>query len=480
MVAFRYHLKTPAPTLVCREFFMSFSFLCPYTDCENLLGDRSDSSTCICKRREPVVVCSACTLPSRSGAKFCRSCRTELPKEAPKLTAQTISTPGEFGFAGQFRRPAIPVLGRFYAVDVEGRLFSLSPRVGAQAREVARLPAMACGFNTGVVVEPLPGSGTLAGPCYLSIHPDGVEAVQLFTGTVTRLCGPKLGTTLVANASEAEANAFRGIAANNDFCTFAERLHGTESALVIQYLSSQRPAERPFILEGSSLLGPVLCEGRIVIASEDRVIVYDPQTPSTWEMQLPGGFSPLFKRSTRFVNVPLGSTPITVALSDAGVEVWIVGSRSGEYGLLHLNLSTKVQEFTALPEGSSVASNPDGTLCVCTVRELSVLGGAASTLRSIPIHASLGMPVYLVETFTRDAKIVCYYSQYSPQDQFAVHMIDGHSAEPLAEFRFHDPVFNQDSCCGTSLLGRHLFAQSLSFRPSAGGYGLRLTHWETE
>jgi hypothetical protein len=389
---------------------------------------------------------------------------------------------------GSFRRPPVAANEFLYALAVDGSIVRLSSRSGAKAKTFAGFEAPSAAFNRIAAVDVAgqavaqgaaqgeAGGGAVRGWTLLAASYAAIEAVSLNDGKTHKLHEARVGSEVVANTSEAESTGFKGLAATGDFCAFAVRASVSEVTLTIRYFSENHPVEHPFTLDGTGsgakVAGPVCHGDQTAMCSEHEVGVYDAATQTAVTLPMPRGFTPLLSRSSRELNVPPGSIPITVISSQFGRQVYLGGHLHGNPGLMRISLDgnsgdsrAESTEFRRLPAGSSITSQADGSLCVSTLDGIDCIGGPGPAVRTGTLEP--GMPV------SYDASNLCYFGEEFETGQ---HRIGATMGGKMREYRFDDPLCNRNTCCGAFFSGRDGLVAYLDVTAKDGN-GLRFAHW---
>src|ERR1700744_4749705 len=202
---------------------------CPYALCEVSEEPARSSLLCSCELRRVIVVCPKCSARNRAGAHYCRKCRSDLDSSISKKVLSGTPPQADFmSLRGCIRRPPLLMNGQLYVLDTAGKLFEIAPRAEAQPREVARLKSGEAGFNSGAIVEAAASAKGLRGHLYLAVSSSRLEAVSLDTGNITVLYEPREGESILANSSEADSTAFKGVTAAPGCAAIAVRTAARE------------------------------------------------------------------------------------------------------------------------------------------------------------------------------------------------------------------------------------------------------------
>ena len=471
---------------------MNASLLCPYPACGQTLESATNTRTCSCAYRQAVAACSYCGILNRAGARICRACRFELAGHAAAANpAASSAAKADFlAFEGRFRRPPVVAGSFLYALSIDGALSQLSPRTGAQAREIARLQWPAAGFNRGAAVHISPGNNGAAagtGPrgwTFLAVSPSAVEAVSLVTSEVRTLYQPPAGQQIAANTLESEAMQFRGLVATSDFCAFAVRTGPAQATLTIRYFAEDRAIAQPLQVHGSSILGPAFHDGCVVLCTESEAGLYDTRSETTKLVPLPRSFRPLTSRS-RFdlqgpgslpptsrssfdLKVPAGHLPLTYASVAGGPpEAWIAGHGLDDRpGFLRVDFKAGHSRFEPLPGITSIATNSDGSLSVSSSEAgLQGIGHALPSGR--PGARQAAMPVVY------EAPYFVYFAEQSIDGR---HRLQVSSPARSFQAEFEDRDCDPESCCEVFVVGDDLLVAYLDIDAGPQGKGLKLAH----
>ena len=454
--------------------------LCPYATCGEPLGSTQEAGACGCESRRSILLCPSCSATNRTGAHFCRRCRTEL-EPPPPAEISGIGRDADFlSIRGRFRRAPLLSNGLLYALETGGKLISLAPRKGARPREVAELGgkpgSSRAGFNTGAVVEAANSLRGLRGYLYLAVSPDSLEAVSLDTGRVSRLYEPLENEAIAANSSEEDSTGLKGLAATEDFCAIAVRKAGGEIALTLLYYSWVQ--EQPLKIRGTEVCGPVICGRLIVLCSDESVGVYDTDSGRAYTVPLPADFHPMMNREQRGIGLAPGAMPLAVLNGAGGVEAWIAGygtNRPGgreplRHGLLQVSLDQITYQFhdVAGEAPFSMHSLPQGGFFVSTSAGVQFPAQPEKPARRV--HMREGMPVGF------DGATVTYFRP-APQEGWHEIAIDSEGAAAKAYFPDPENECNEDSCCGVLIDGKDVVVPYLKISFDPNGEGLKFAHW---
>lgn len=457
---------------------MGASLSCPYPNCARE-SDHDSHGACNCEYRLPILRCASCGMQNRSGALFCRACRAALPE--PELRRGTlrgrVGTP--LAMPGSFRRPPLAAQGFLYALAKNGALLQLSSREGAKAREIARVESHLASFNGSslVNVQNAGGYGLPAGWTYLAVSQFRVEGISLAEAKLSTsdlkaktIFEPQEPDTIVANRTEGESAACKGLAANSEFVAFVVRTEAGDNVLTLCYLHQDRPAERPLTLEGSQVAGPLMCERQIVFCTREQVGLYDQETQSSFTANFPSKFEPLLAPSSELLSIPAGSMPFAVDRRNPDKHtVLVAGVMGSDTGLLRVEFEENRKSFRKLDKPASFSTGANGIGCLALPETMEIFGTAEGGVHRARTHP--GMPAYFV------ASGLGFFAETNFEGRHRVQLA---GRERTVELPFDDPKCNEETCCGMYALGTDFVVAYLDIRAGDQGEGLKFSRWSPQ
>ncbi|WP_058187895.1 PQQ-binding-like beta-propeller repeat protein [Terracidiphilus gabretensis] len=415
---------------------------------------------------------------NRAGAHYCRKCHTYLEPPVTATLSGAASQADFLSLRGCFRRPPLLMNGMLYALDTAGRLLEIAPRTGSEAREVARLKSGEAGFNSGCVVEAAASAKGLRGYLYLAVSPSKLEAVSLATGKVSLLYEPRDGESIVANSSETDSTAFKGVAATPGCAAIAVRTAAGEIALTLVYFSGERATEQPLKITGTNVCGPWLSGRFITLCTEESAGVYDLETGRAFVAALPDDFRPMMNREKKGIGVSPGQMPLSAIVGESGIEAWIAGYQADRargrdavrHGLLRISMEHSAYFFSGIADGEDFCfyGLPEEKFFVGTFAGIEFPGQSnESALRET---MKGGMPVSL------DSGTAAYFRNDPDQGWHQIAIGSGASAA-TAFFQDAENECDEDSCCGILIDGPDVVVPFLRISSDPAAEGLKLAHW---
>ena len=341
---------------------------CPYAECgSNATEVQNSGFTCDCAWRRPVETCT-CGVANRPLARFCRGCRRQLTQANEQTRGTRAGAVSMINVPGRFRQPPSVAGGLIYAQRLDGTVLELSSRPRAEPREAGKLGLTRTGFNRGTVVDVKPYEHRdLRGWTYLTVAPEGVEALSLATGKNTVLYRAQANRPVFAAGGEDEVLKMRGMAANERFAAFAVRGGPESCTLVRLHLGVDRPAEALFSLNGTEVAGPVM-QGEFTAFCTTRQAGLYGRLCGTRVADFPDWFHPYLAIGETDLNLPPGGVPLVVAAGEGSIpKLLVAGDANGRSGLLEAQWENEPAiRFRPLPRGSALNAGWNGSACLCS------------------------------------------------------------------------------------------------------------------